>query len=451
MLTDSLLAAYQQYKQDTKHVVEWLACTARSYGFRATPRASAGRLKGKARKEAKKTTKPYSVSLSDLEPMALFLVENFQVTVPSFFAAALARAIQGRMSFADELKRSRDLGAASGATDGHQHFVDVLQRVHEILKPRMGPETSSMFNKILTTGDSVPDLANRFNGLHVLEPSEPFLNAPDVSVPERMFHELEEAIVFEPWRDDVEEALFAWRSLNVSLQKLRKCVAKLWERYRAGDLGLSGVAIAHNTAIHLAQRMGQEVAPVFEKYGGFQQIIYDSFFMEYVNGATDRQEQAARVKRFNNMNLDLLVEQFDLADQQMFFAFQCIVSEAESTKENAYSTYNGKFGWYSPNDDRAQKTNQEKYNEDHGITSELVGDLQLVELLFRVADLVPDEFAAAIGEIARTPSTTSMPRVSLRPIFATQLALDCLRVLGKDSERPYHDFIATNTVIAKST
>src|SRR5215469_14475150 len=99
MLTDSLLTAYQQYKQDTKQVVEWLACTARSYGFRATQPSTKGRLKGKARKEAKKTTKEYSVNLSDLETMALFLVENFQVTVPSFFAAALARAIQGRMSF----------------------------------------------------------------------------------------------------------------------------------------------------------------------------------------------------------------------------------------------------------------------------------------------------------------------------------------------------------------
>lgn len=454
MLTDSLLAAYQQYKQDTKHIVEWLACTARSYGFRATQPASEGRLKGKARKEAKKTTKLYPVSLSDFEPMALFLVEKFQVTVPSFFAAALARAIRRRMSFADELKRSRDLRIAFGAGDTHQHFVDVLQRVHEILKPRMGREASLVFDRISTSGstvDSMPDLTNRFGGLHVSEPSEAFLNAPNVSVPERMSQDLEETVVFEPWKDDLEEALFVWRTLNVGLQRLRRCVAELWERYRTGDLGLAGVAIAHNTAIHLARRMGEELATIFEKYGGFQEIIHDSFIVEYVNGATDHQEQVARLKRANSPTLDLLVEQFDLADQQMFFAYQCIVSEAATTATNCYSTYHGKFGWYLPNDDRAQKTNREKYNEDHGITSELVGDLQLVEMLFRVSNLVPDEFAAVVGEIARTPRTTPMPRVSLRAIFATQLALDCLRILGKNSERPYHDFMATNTIIAKST
>jgi len=298
--------------------VEWLACTARSYGFRATQPSTKGRLKGKARKEAKKTTKEYSVNLSDLETMALFLVENFQVTVPSFFAAALARAIQGRMSFADELKRSRDLRTASGADDKHQHFVDVLQRVREILKPRMGRETSSMFDKISTsgsTGDSVPNLTNHFDGLHVSEPSEAFLNSPHVSIPEQMSQDLEDTIVFEPWRDDLEEALFVWRNLNFSLQRLRKCVAKLWERYRAGDLGLSGVAIAHNTAIHLVQRMRQEVDPIFEKYGGFQQIICDSFFVEYINGATDHQKQVARVNHANHANLNLLVEQFDLAEQ----------------------------------------------------------------------------------------------------------------------------------------
>src|SRR5215469_1537409 len=128
----------------------------------------------------------------------------------------------------------------------------------------------------------------------------------------------------------------------------------------------------------------------------------------------------------------------------MFFAYQCIVSEAVTTIANSYSTYEGKFGWYLPNDDRAKKTNREKCNEDHGIISELVGDLQLVEMLFGVAKLVPDEFVAAVGEISRTPRTTPIPRVSLRAIFATQLALDCLHVLGKDSERPHRDFMATN-------
>lgn len=59
MLDASLSSAYSQYKEDTDSVAAWLTSTARKCGFQPEQLSSAanagpGRLKGKARKDAKK-------------------------------------------------------------------------------------------------------------------------------------------------------------------------------------------------------------------------------------------------------------------------------------------------------------------------------------------------------------------------------------------------------------
>jgi hypothetical protein len=55
-----LSSSYARYKEDTQRVATWLACTAKRYGYvEQTPKhntdkaTGSGRLKGKARKEAR--------------------------------------------------------------------------------------------------------------------------------------------------------------------------------------------------------------------------------------------------------------------------------------------------------------------------------------------------------------------------------------------------------------
>lgn len=127
----SLKGIYQQYKADTDLVAEWLAVTAKSYGYAATttsstvnpPAAVGGRLKGKARKlaktqasnEPKKPTtttsgastgdvgtdtpaskKPtYLVKIKEFEPLAQFVSKVNDTKIPTYFSIALERVIQG--------------------------------------------------------------------------------------------------------------------------------------------------------------------------------------------------------------------------------------------------------------------------------------------------------------------------------------------------------------------
>ena len=84
VLPQSLVSTYQQYKQDTDSVATWLASTAKSLGFPAdllTPNVSSapqaaskggggGRVKGKARAEAKKQAASAPTAAKQTPPLA---------------------------------------------------------------------------------------------------------------------------------------------------------------------------------------------------------------------------------------------------------------------------------------------------------------------------------------------------------------------------------------------
>ena len=132
MLPASLKTVYQQYKADTDTVASWLANTAKGNGYGSAtksgatgaknPPAKSGRLKGKARKEAKAAAagtappttfgetigpnpkpsagpkKRYVLPIRDFEPMAAYVANLESVIVPDYFAVAIERVIWGMLS-----------------------------------------------------------------------------------------------------------------------------------------------------------------------------------------------------------------------------------------------------------------------------------------------------------------------------------------------------------------
>ncbi|KAL7940623.1 hypothetical protein V8C42DRAFT_337003 [Trichoderma barbatum] len=90
MLPPALTSTYRLYRQDTDHAVTWLEQTAKAHGYPDAlsettdmAKASSKCLKGKARKEAKKTggsqpmqtqeTQKYIVAIKDFAPLAAFI------------------------------------------------------------------------------------------------------------------------------------------------------------------------------------------------------------------------------------------------------------------------------------------------------------------------------------------------------------------------------------------
>ena len=111
MLPSSLKSIYQQYKVDTDSVANWLATTAKANGYADNASSSnnvpvkPGRLKGKARKQAKGAHQPQpgnlanktsrTIRIRDFEPMASYIAKIGSVKVPDHLTVALERVIWG--------------------------------------------------------------------------------------------------------------------------------------------------------------------------------------------------------------------------------------------------------------------------------------------------------------------------------------------------------------------
>jgi len=100
---------YAQYKEYTDSVAAWLASTARKCGYpidllsSSGAKAGPGRLKGKARKDAKKhktpqsatpaSTPKYIIAIKDFIPLAEYILASTKplISVPGSFAETIDR------------------------------------------------------------------------------------------------------------------------------------------------------------------------------------------------------------------------------------------------------------------------------------------------------------------------------------------------------------------------
>ncbi|KAF9881529.1 hypothetical protein CkaCkLH20_00675 [Colletotrichum karsti] len=282
-LPGPLKSVYRQYKQDTNFVASWLAITAKRCGYptdllsettdgsnpgASRPKATGG--KGKKKKPNKKPTKPagsttngpkkYTVAVNEYIPLAQFICNSKKdvAAVPEWFVTAINRVIHVRKEFRDRLAA---LGRKTEQESDmkHNYFVGILEKVREVLRPLMTAEAAHA---------SDVGLSNKFEGLTVSEPSQEFIDAPDVEKPKvDVVYEAEENM-----SDD--EAMFIISLLWQDLLKTRFTVKALWFSYCCKDYELPAVAVATNTAFDLARHMIQEVFPVLETHEkGFYGIL----------------------------------------------------------------------------------------------------------------------------------------------------------------------------------
>jgi hypothetical protein len=287
MLPPSLVSVYQQYKEDTDAVASWLASTAKSRGYPAELLSGASskddgseqskRLKGKARKQAKaaaeqakeSSSRPdYIIAIKDFIPLAEFVAacQKPFVSVPLSFANTLNRVISARSGFRSKLDDVGDLPDVS-ADSKHSYFVGVLERVREVLTPRLSPASRDAATpQAPSPSDPVGEVGGRFAGLSVDEPSEKFLNAPDIERPVPVNND-KATYVAEPLQDLL-EVLFAYTLLYEDLYKIRARIKWIWMSYHGGHMELVAAAIATNTACDLARNLMGDMAPMFKAHGG---------------------------------------------------------------------------------------------------------------------------------------------------------------------------------------
>ncbi|PCD21189.1 hypothetical protein AU210_016615 [Fusarium oxysporum f. sp. radicis-cucumerinum] len=487
MPSTSFLSIYQQYKRDTDIVASWLASTAKKHGYTtslaAPPTAgaaanksaapSSGRLKGKARKEAKQQQKQhvapsgidekdapdpppklkYVLAIRDFVPLAEFIARELTTTtaieanngagIPLFFRTALERAIRVRKMFSMHLSETNK-HLSVRANTAHAYFVSVLEKVRYVLfkvEGGSGVAFNMASEKDATNAihdNSVVEAKTRdfslFQVLQVYEPSENFSDSPDVVLPARSSPiDLEYTVE----NDESEtECIFAFITLLEDFIKLRQEVSNLWNEYRSGTIDLAAAAIGANLAIELARSIEEEMAPLLKKHGGALALLPKYFGAVSQSLGLDPFQK----ERFSD---DMNFACYDIGATFLYNAASLLEAIRTAAPHSARQMpcYTGKFGWYDAQRAHLETMdNRQRWAQDKAALLEVVPD---ITLLFELEGIpVLDELARGVKYMFEAQE------IPVWLCFAVQNYLDTLRFFGPNITKVLAEFHRFNEITA---
>ncbi|KAM0187797.1 hypothetical protein ACHAPI_010948 [Fusarium lateritium] len=457
MLPQALVSVYREYKKDTNSIASWLASTAKECGYPADllsntsseqnkPQepSTTGRLKGKARAAAKKnktkaknptnttTTAPttpvsrYIISIKDFITLAECISatkpKNPALSVPHAFFNTLNRVISVRASFSAELSRY-DVKQDTASDARHSYFVGVLEKVREVLKPFTSATASGS-----SDAEDVDKLGNKFDALKVYEPSDEFLNAPDIQRPQTS---KQDNIVYEAEpSSSLEDALVAFGMMLKDLEAIRNFMGNLWATFSGedgADFDPAVVAVVSNTGLEFAANIIEDVSPVFEPYGGAVAICE-----QYCTRLLNTDDLSSWMSTTDSSMQETQYQFGSTTYYNVISVFQALAALPLQGTTPIYPE--GCFGVYNPQSNWESKTGSEKFHEDMIILTELYWEtLALFDYVRNYP--ISDEFMRALKEFKETNV------ISFNLIFAAQVNLDIHHEI-----RGYAETLVMNTL-----
>ncbi|KAL8743351.1 MAG: hypothetical protein Q9184_008126, partial [Pyrenodesmia sp. 2 TL-2023] len=363
---------YKKYKQDTDIVATWLAAKSKELGYTIDDEdcqktnSISGRLKGKARKQEKEKENPaqgssnpaakpcYVVKIKDFVPLAEFLTGYTKpiIKVPVALAKALDRAIELRTQHNEYSRQSTSQDNRETQFDAdlsHSYFLKVLDRVREVLRPRMTvamaadarPQHAKRgFSAGSSDAEEEEQIPNRFQMLDLEEPSQAFLNAPGISPQPRVEPPVKpsyEAEVDQSWEEKCMATFFLFEDIRL----IRCYIRHIWEEYKHHRLDLISVAVTTNTAICLIRDMEEDFVKRFPGSAGntgFKDTVQALFQLRCCLRG-ENPEIPERADDLMNFRI------YDLAEEYLVTTWQMMTSLWDSLKP-------GKVLIYQPLEDR---------------------------------------------------------------------------------------------------
>lgn len=275
-LSSDMVDTYRRYKKGTQSFVQWLAQTARSTGTvdklfipeksAGVPRAATGgRLKGKARKEAKdlavRTPTTIVISVNQFCTLAKAIATSKKITTISPAVFQALRAVIGqRKECAQWYLGNQDQidSATQDANSQHQYFIEILQEVCSILEPKkqklrpVAPTTTPKAKKVDT----------QFAHLAV----EDTIKTDDVEIPESLCTPTtKDAVHYQSEISDADDS-FALFCLLGDMRALRFFVKETWREFLRGDIALQTAALVTNTACAMLERLNDTFLEDFPRF-----------------------------------------------------------------------------------------------------------------------------------------------------------------------------------------
>jgi hypothetical protein len=263
--------------------------------------------------------------------------------------------IAARAGFGAQLsKHGVELNSKKDAD--HQYFVDVLRKARALLCPLMSAASA--------TPTAEPEQAaavagiNRFDPLRVYEPSQEFLDAPELERPHYATGiDDDDEYQAEPQTSFL-DAMVAYTMLLNDLGRIRSRVEWIWSNFRDGHFDAAAAAVATNATVYLAQGLIEEVVPMFAAHDGTWGMANMFFrYQAMVRGYTEKQVDAYA----QNEDFNVLYELADETHVNAYALLSSLVKTLQPDRRVCLMYKEGMFGTYDPGSDRACKSGGEKH------------------------------------------------------------------------------------------
>lgn len=458
MLPESLKNAFDLYKRDTNAIATWLANTTDKNGHpvHTNDKVSRGRLKGKARKEAKAAAatngdatstdkkQAYLLHLRDFVPLATFIASvKPQIQVPPFMAVTIDRVIEVRRTVT-RIMGTNDKNADEESDASHLHFVGVLEQVRDILRQQM-PNNKLEFSslRLSPTDDRINPSAsptggedetstsrNPFDILNLYDIADQVPDTADAASPSTILFEYEP----EP-QDTYHDACLAFLSLLQEVLNQRKKVRELWYNYRVGNVYLGPAAVGVNEAIEICRRTEENLAPVINKARSTVDFLLIVFkIMCEIDG---QELKAPRRRRGPNY------ETYDTSSILMWNTCWILKEFLLDNSGGNVTIYQGSHGWYDETLHNASSTNKQKYVQDARALREVLSDIRVLDMVSDKS-ATEDEFTRGIRTLLKDEKLT------LWQCFAAQIYLDGLQELQCNPDLAWSEMAGSGDVIKSS-
>jgi hypothetical protein len=283
-----LFDTHKRYKADTNRVVTWLAETAQKCGLTLNTQPSSsrpsGRLKGKARKEAR-AAGTCDAKLSQIVTVKQFLdmakliaTQKPPVAVPDLILRLLRSAIDLRRRCSNWFqKNGNQQDGLRKSTATHSHFIDVLEDVLRILDPN-----SSRSADTRAIGDAMEKLSVELTASDTKQPNNPFdvlfieddlidepvlASEPSTQLSQASPSRLKVRFEVEATDDEIYFAIYCFFN---DLNRLRDFVRDLWCQYQTGSSDLITASVTTNAALELVGRAESDLAVSFPECDSFK-------------------------------------------------------------------------------------------------------------------------------------------------------------------------------------
>ena len=486
--------SYQLYKKQTDKLAQWLVDNAIACGYKvpesekivsklncnvigvdrpdsAPSPTPSGRLKGRARKEAKlkaaasvipiedAAPQPaYRIKLSQFAQLARRIAQDSEPAIPDSVIKLANQVIDLRRGFSRFYeKQATDLTRA--AIFKHAHFVEILEEVIDILKAPSSAGTkdsviASTPAKIEHTVKTAKDcgsgdsdvLSNQFNNLELEEPIE----LDDASTPSNIELSTNHAtttktnsesslqVEYQPDNDENgEETYFAMYCLFADLRRLRIMIGRTWEDYSKGEIDLMSASILTNTAFDLVRRTEASFFDALPDFESAQKLIQTFMLFICISRGVNPRHKERPDDWFNYEVLDvaqwLYLPTFTLLD-----GFCDVIQPRQMPLMKP-----GFFGTYNAKADRKAMSPRQMLAEDKMILLEALPEFCLLGDS-KVQYPGEDELTKGLREMYKTK------KISLFLCFATQVYLDITHIRRDKIGSSFQDLQAVGTEAKKT-